>query len=159
MHELKLITIYRRRALRELKESVVIYHREGAGEGGRGDQRVLGEFYRFHGGTKRNKLSLKNIKGRLLKIDCQRGRITKKLQKLIGDQVKFIVTQPKSSDPPHLHSPPGHKKLGIGDVLLNDCQSSVSSSWLLHKYVSKYFKKHQFRRNLNAFYDFLTPQV
>ena len=36
MHELKLITIYRRRALRELKESVVIYHREGAGEGGGG---------------------------------------------------------------------------------------------------------------------------
>lgn len=67
MHELKLITINRRRALRELKESVVIYHREGAGEGGGGgDQRVLGEFYRFHGGTKRNKLSLKKI----LRGDC-----------------------------------------------------------------------------------------
>lgn len=53
MHELKLITIYRHRALRELKETVVIYHRERAGEGGGGgDQRVLGEFYRFHGGTK-----------------------------------------------------------------------------------------------------------
>lgn len=38
MHELKLITIYRRRALRELKESVVIYHREGAGEGGGGGE-------------------------------------------------------------------------------------------------------------------------
>lgn len=75
MHELKLITIYRRRALRELKESVVIYHREGAGEGGRGDQRVLGEFYRFHGGTKRNKLSLKNIKGRLLKLTVKEGEL------------------------------------------------------------------------------------
>lgn len=53
MHELKLITIYRHRALRELKETVVIYHRERAGEGGGGGgQRVLGEFYRFHGGTK-----------------------------------------------------------------------------------------------------------
>lgn len=38
MHELKLITINRRRALRELKESVVIYHREGAGEGGGGSE-------------------------------------------------------------------------------------------------------------------------
>ena len=60
MHELKLITIYRHRELRELKETVVIYHRERAGEGGGGGggggrgggQRVLGEFYRFHGGTK-----------------------------------------------------------------------------------------------------------
>ena len=53
MHELKLITIYRHRELRELKETVVIYHRERAGGGGGGGgQRVLGEFYRFHGGTK-----------------------------------------------------------------------------------------------------------
>ena len=51
MHELKLITIYRHRALRELKETVIIYHRERAGEG-RGELGVLGEFYRFHGGTK-----------------------------------------------------------------------------------------------------------
>ena len=41
MHELKLITIYRRRALRELKESVVIYHREGAGEGSEGAGGIL----------------------------------------------------------------------------------------------------------------------
>ena len=50
MHELKLITINRRRALRELKESVVIYHREGAGEGGGGEIRgCWGNFIVFMG--------------------------------------------------------------------------------------------------------------
>ena len=50
MHELKLITINRRRALRELKESVVIYHREGAGEGGGGGIRgYWGNFIVFMG--------------------------------------------------------------------------------------------------------------
>lgn len=52
MHELKLITIYRRRALRELKESVVIYHREGAGEGGGGGSEGAGEILSFSWGNK-----------------------------------------------------------------------------------------------------------
>ena len=52
MHELKLITIYRRRALRELKESVVIYHREGAGEGGGGVRGCWGNFIVFVGGQR-----------------------------------------------------------------------------------------------------------
>lgn len=52
MHELKLITMYRRRALRELKESVVIYHREGAGEGGGGRSEGAGGILSFSWGNK-----------------------------------------------------------------------------------------------------------
>lgn len=101
MHELKLITIYRHRALRELKETVVIYHRERAGEGGGGGSEGVGRILSFSWGNEGNKLSLKNINGRLLKLTVKEG-ITRIPQRLREDQVKFIVTQPKSSDP----SPP-----------------------------------------------------
>lgn len=74
MHELKLITIYRHRALRELKETVVIYHRERAGEG-RGGVRGVGRILSFSWGNEGNKLSLKNIKGRLLKLTVEEGEL------------------------------------------------------------------------------------
>ena len=106
MHELKLITIYRHRALRELKETVVIYHRERAGEGGGGGSEGVGRILSFSWGNEGNKLSLKNINGRLLKLTVKEG-ITRIPQRLREDQVKFIVTQPKSSDPPTSTPLPG----------------------------------------------------
>lgn len=63
------------------------YHLSTKGGAGRGSER------------RGNQSELKIVKGALKKIAAMRGRWLEKYRALVGNQIDFIVTQPKSSYP------------------------------------------------------------